>query len=218
MQKMKEDANRHKEIELKRTREIAQLRKESRKKENEIRTLQMDKRVKETVLKRKQEEVNALRKVQARQGVLSDRASGRVLQSGRNSRKPRQPMYSPKVAKQKWHKLEHNLSQMALNRLTVSQLEKDLERLMGNRDELGRSLSETLRIRDRAFMRGKEEGYIRELDDQLESLKANIEYVQENIAECQRNIVQIEETKVKSFFLPKEFQIKLALFFPGGTR
>ncbi|KAI9556503.1 hypothetical protein GHT06_016292 [Daphnia sinensis] len=175
MQKMKEDANRHKEIELKRTREIAQLRKESRKRENEIRTLQMDKRVKETVLKRKQEEVNALRKVQARgQGVLSERAAGRVFQSGRNSRKPRQPMYSPKVAKQKWHKLEHNLSQMALNRLTVSQLEKDLERLMGNRDELG---------------------YIRELDDQLESLKANIEYVQENIAECQRNIVQIEETK-----------------------
>ncbi|KZS05819.1 Kinesin-like protein [Daphnia magna] len=209
MQKMKEDANRHKEIELKRTREIAQLRKESRKRENEIRTLQMDKRVKETVLKRKQEEVNALRKVQARgQGVLSERAAGRVFQSGRNSRKPRQPMYSPKVAKQKWHKLEHNLSQMALNRLTVSQLEKDLERLMGNRDELGRSLAETLRIRDRAFMRGKEEGYIRELDDQLESLKANIEYVQENIAECQRNIVQIEETKEGQGDLDMELAIQ----------
>ncbi|XP_046439870.1 kinesin-like protein KIF21A isoform X2 [Daphnia pulex] len=208
MQKMKEDANRHKEIELKRTREIAQLRKESRKRENEIRTLQMDKRVKETVLKRKQEEVNALRKVQARQGNLSDRASGRVVQSGRNSRKPRQPMYSPKVAKQKWHKLEHNLSQMALNRLTVSQLEKDLERLMGVRDELGRSLSETLRIRDRAFMRGKEESYIRELDDQLESLKANIEYVQENIAECQRNIVQIEETKEGQGDLDMELAIQ----------
>ena len=79
MQKMKEEANRHKELELKRTREIAQLRKESRKRENEIRTLQMDKRVKESVLKRKQEEVNALRKVQARQGNLSDRAAGRVL-------------------------------------------------------------------------------------------------------------------------------------------
>lgn len=79
MQKMKEEANRHKELEMKRTREIAQLRKESRKRENEIRTLQMDKRVKETVLKRKQEEVNALRKVQARQGVLSERASGRVV-------------------------------------------------------------------------------------------------------------------------------------------
>lgn len=70
---------------------------------------------------------------------------------------------------------------------------------MGNRDELSRSLSETLRIRDRALMRGKEESYIRELDDQLESLKANIDYVQENIAECQRNIVQIEETKVNYF-------------------
>ena len=61
---------------------------------------------------------------------------------------------------------------------------------------MGRSLSETLRIRDRALMRGKEDTYIRELEDQLESLKANIDYVQENIAECQRNIVQIEEAKV----------------------
>jgi hypothetical protein len=101
------------------------------------------------------------------------------------------------VAKHKWQRLEHCLTQMALNRLTVSQLEKDLERLMANRDELGRSLAETMRIRDRALMRNKEETYIRELDDQLESLKANIDYVQENIAECQRNIVQIEETKVR---------------------
>lgn len=69
---------------------------------------------------------------------------------------------------------------------------------MANRDELTRSLSETLRIRDSALMRGKEESYIRELDDQIESLKANIDYVQENIAESQRNIVQIEETKVQS--------------------
>ena len=67
---------------------------------------------------------------------------------------------------------------------------------MANRDDLGRSLAETLRIRDRALTRGKEESYIRELDDQLESLRANIDYVQENIAECQRNIVQIEEAKV----------------------
>ena len=154
MQKMKEEANRFKELELKRAREIAQLRKESRKRENEIRTLQMDKRVKETVLKRKQEEVNALRKNQARHGALSDLAAGRVVPgtlfpsrcyrmflcrmyfynlgfavcvAGRNARKPHQP-FSPKVAKQKWARLEHNLSQMALNRLTVSQLEKDLER------------------------------------------------------------------------------------------
>ena len=87
-------------------------------------------------------------------------------------------------------------------------------RLMANRDELGRSLTETLRIRDRALMRGKEETYIRELEDQLESLKANIDYVQENIAECQRNIVQIEEAKegqggdmdMESFIQPMDLE------------
>ena len=72
---------------------------------------------------------------------------------------------------------------------------------MANRDELNRSLKETVLIRERALARGKEESYIRELDDQLESLKANIDYVQENIAECQRNIVQIEETKVTFCYL-----------------
>ena len=120
MQKMKEEVNRHKELELKRTREIAQLRKESRKHENEIRSLQMDKRVKETVLKRKQEEVNALRKVQARKEALSDLASGRVIHQqqavGRNSSRNNKPshrqLFSPKVAKQKWHKLEHNCKQL----------------------------------------------------------------------------------------------------------
>ena len=59
------------------------------------------------------------------------------------------------MAKQKWHRLERHLTQLALNRLAVSQLEKDLERLMANRDELSRSLAETLRIRDRALMRNK---------------------------------------------------------------
>lgn len=191
MQKMKEDATRHKEAELRRTREIAQLRKESRKHENQIRTLQMDKRVKETVLKRKQEEVNALRKMA--RGPLSDQAAGRVA-PGRKA-KPRQP-FSPKVAKQKWQRLEQNLSNLAYNRQAVSQLEKDLERYMGKRDELTRQLSEVLRDRDRALMRGEGGSYIREVDDQLESLKANIDYIQESIADCQRSIVQIEETKV----------------------
>ena len=41
-------------------REIAQLRKDHRKKENLIKTLQADARRKEMVLKRKQEEVKAL--------------------------------------------------------------------------------------------------------------------------------------------------------------
>ena len=73
---MKEEAAKHKDVELRRNREIAQLRKESRKRENTIRTLEAEKRVKEAVLKRKQEEVTALKKLQ--RGTLSNKAAGRV--------------------------------------------------------------------------------------------------------------------------------------------
>lgn len=74
--KMKEESHKHKEEELKRTREIAQLRKESRKNANVIRAMETEKRVKEQVLKRKQEEVLALRR-ENRKG-FSRKVAGRV--------------------------------------------------------------------------------------------------------------------------------------------
>jgi len=73
---MKEENQRHKESEIRRNREIAQLRKESRRHENQIRSLEAEKRQKEVVLKRKTEEVTALRKL-AKPG-LSNKAAGRV--------------------------------------------------------------------------------------------------------------------------------------------
>lgn len=74
--KMKEESQKHKEVELKRNREIAQLRKESRRNANMIRTMEAEKRVKEQVLRRKQEEVLALRKENKR--GLSRKAAGLI--------------------------------------------------------------------------------------------------------------------------------------------
>jgi predicted RNase H-like nuclease (RuvC/YqgF family) len=76
LNKMKEEAAKHKDVEVRRNREIAQLRKESRKRENTIRSLEAEKRVKDAVLKRKKEEVTALRKMQ--RGPLSNKAAGRI--------------------------------------------------------------------------------------------------------------------------------------------
>ena len=73
---MREENLRHKNAEERRNREIAQLRKESRRHENQIRTLEAEKRQKEVVLKRKQEEVTMLRRL-AKPG-LSNKAAGRV--------------------------------------------------------------------------------------------------------------------------------------------
>ena len=55
VQKMKEESNRHREMELKKNREVAQLKKETRKHESKIKSLETEKRLKDTVLKRKQE-------------------------------------------------------------------------------------------------------------------------------------------------------------------
>lgn len=57
MKQVKEELEKGKAVEARRTKEVAQLRKEQVRKENMIRTLEKEKRQKETVLKRKQEEV-----------------------------------------------------------------------------------------------------------------------------------------------------------------
>lgn len=60
MKQVKEELEKGKAVEARRTKEVAQLRKEQVRKEGLIRNLEKEKRQKEAVLKRKQEEVNLL--------------------------------------------------------------------------------------------------------------------------------------------------------------
>lgn len=55
--------------------------------------------------------------------------------------------------------------------------------------------------RDHALISRQDFSVIRDLEDQIERMKANIDYVQESIAESQANIMQIEESKVWAGFL-----------------
>lgn len=57
MKQVKEELEKGKAVEARRTREVSQLRKDQVRKENMIRNLEKEKRQKEVVLKRKQEEV-----------------------------------------------------------------------------------------------------------------------------------------------------------------
>lgn len=59
MKQVKEELEKGKAVEARRTKEVAQLRKEQVRKEGLIRNLEKEKRQKEAVLKRKQEEVNS---------------------------------------------------------------------------------------------------------------------------------------------------------------
>ena len=61
MQKMKQESVRHREMEQVKSRELSQMKKVSRKNESRIKALEAEKRLKENALRRKQEEVTALR-------------------------------------------------------------------------------------------------------------------------------------------------------------
>ena len=57
VQKMKEESVRHRETENQRNREVSTLKKQTRKNESKIKSLEAEKRMKELALKRKNEEV-----------------------------------------------------------------------------------------------------------------------------------------------------------------
>jgi len=153
LNKMKEESQRHKLEQERRNREMAQLRKANRKHENQIRSLEAEKRAKDVVLKRRQEEVTALRRNQF--SGMSNKASGRVgnrkggssppliLSFPPTSSKPpvgrtegyrgvaalqrKVSTFSPKVARQKWSMLEKNITQISITKKTIADLEHQLE-------------------------------------------------------------------------------------------
>lgn len=70
MKQVKEELEKGKAVEARRTKEVAQLRKEQVRKEGLIRNLEKEKRQKEAVLKRKQEEVYIFFLLQTLQNLL----------------------------------------------------------------------------------------------------------------------------------------------------
>ena len=69
-------------------------------------------------------------------------------------------------------------------------------RQIQKREELGASLEQLMRRRDHALISRQDASVIRDLEDQIESMKANFDYIQEGIAESHKNIMQIADSKV----------------------
>lgn len=168
LNKMREEAQKHKENELRRNREIAQLRKESRKNANMIRTLEADRRMKEVVLRRKQEEVTALRK---RDRGLSLKVAGRT---------PAQRAANPKALKQRWQTFERTITKQALAKQAAAEAEREMERLLQEREELGREFERLQK--QRSTMVNKDDNS--ELDDEIDNVKSKISYLQVNKMKC----------------------------------
>ncbi|XP_053723895.1 kinesin-like protein KIF21B isoform X2 [Synchiropus splendidus] len=267
MKQMKEEQQRRRMVEAKRTREIAQLKKEQRRQEYQIRALESQKRQQEMVLRRKTQEVTALRRLAK---PMSDRVAGRVARwnqvasvsdsgaelsasttasssepengrtvsglvrqwNNKNSgygylaesegsmdgtrvigrkklqRKPaglgintpasRTSSFS-KSARQKWQTLERRVMDIVMQRMTISNVEADMDRLIKKREELTAQQEALSHKREVLMADGEgpeaEDRLLLEINEEIEVLNANIDYINDSLSDCQATIVQIEETK-----------------------
>lgn len=173
MNKMKEEASRHRVSELQSTKRIAQLTKQERLKDVRIKNLEVENnRIKQN-LKRRDAEVKALK-------TRTKNAASRLLRQ------------SPKVAKSKWGKIEHEINRSMLTRQQIWNYEQQMSRDIAQRQELFEH-RENIMLRLREARRNKELDSIRDLNDEIENINSNIQYLDENIRDCQSTILLLED-------------------------
>nr|XP_040018196.1 kinesin-like protein KIF21A isoform X2 [Gasterosteus aculeatus aculeatus] len=214
MKQMKEQQEKNRMNESRRNREIASLKKDQRKQEHQLKLLEAQKRQQELILRRKTEEVTALRR-QARptsgkvirKEAVQDSSyrppSGRLYSSGnaapngtRSSYRRTVGIYSTRIARNKWQSLERRITDVIMQRMTISNMEADMNRLLKQREELTKRKEKVIRKRDRLLREGPEaEKAALPLNEEVDALTANIDYINDGIADCQANIMQMEETK-----------------------
>ncbi|CAJ1056134.1 kinesin-like protein KIF21A isoform X6 [Xyrichtys novacula] len=218
MKQMKEQQEKNRMNESRRNREIASLKKDQRKQEHQLKLLEAQKRQQELILRRKTEEVTALRRqVRPTSGKVVRKVnlpdpvqdsphrppSGRMYSSGnaapngtRLSYRRTAGIYSTRVARNKWQSLERRVSDIIMQRMTISNMEADMNRLLKQREELTKRKEKVIRKRDRLVKEGSEaEKAMLPLNEEVDALTANIDYINDSIADCQANIMQMEETK-----------------------
>uniref|UniRef100_A0A3Q4I4H9 Kinesin family member 21A n=1 Tax=Neolamprologus brichardi TaxID=32507 RepID=A0A3Q4I4H9_NEOBR len=208
MRQIKEQQDRNRATECRRNREIASLKKDQRR--HQVRQLEAQKRQQELILRRKNEEVTALRRqVRPVSGKVSRKVSlpeppqepshravpGR-LQSSSASSSNGASIYLNRSARAKWQSLERRINDIIMQRLTISNMETDMNRLLKQREELTRRRERVSRKREKTAVDGADaDRSLASLNEELESLSANIDYINDSIADCQANIMQMEEAK-----------------------
>ncbi|XP_062402973.1 kinesin-like protein KIF21A isoform X2 [Sardina pilchardus] len=215
MRQMKEQQEKNRMTESRRNREIATLKKDQRKQEHQLKLLEAQKRQQELILRRKTEEVTVLRRQMrpvsgkitrkvnpqdslqdSRYGTAGRSHTGSGLNGTRLYRRRTAGMYYSRVARGKWQTLERRISDVIMQRMTISNMEADMNRLLKQREELTRRREKLGRKRDRLSSEGAEsEKAVQTLSEELESVVANIDYINDSIADCQANIMQMEEAK-----------------------
>ncbi|XP_008568390.1 PREDICTED: kinesin-like protein KIF21A isoform X8 [Galeopterus variegatus] len=244
MKQMKEEQEKARLTESRRNREIAQLKKDQRKRDHQLRLLEAQKRNQEVVLRRKTEEVTALRR-QVR--PMSDKVAGKVTRKLSSSdasvqdtgssaaavetdpskagaqQKMRIPVarvqalpmpttngtrkkyqrkgltgrvFISKTARMKWQLLERRVTDIIMQKMTISNMEADMNRLLKQREELTKRREKLSKRREKIIKEnGEGDKNVVNINEEMESLTANIDYINDSISDCQANIMQMEEAK-----------------------
>uniref|UniRef100_A0A673CFF6 Kinesin-like protein KIF21A n=1 Tax=Sphaeramia orbicularis TaxID=375764 RepID=A0A673CFF6_9TELE len=225
MRQMKEQQERNRATECRRNREIASLKKDQRR--HQVRQLEAQKRQQEIILRRKNEEVTALRRqVRPVSGKVNKKVSlpeslqepshratpGRlqspiataangasskpVISLCRSSPARMGSIYLTRTARAKWQSLERRISDIIMQKMTISNMETDMNRLLKQREELTKRRERVSRKKEKMAVEGADaDRSLASLNEELESLNANIDYINDSIADCQANIMQMEEAK-----------------------
>ena len=110
VRQMKEESKRHREKEQTQRKEVAQLKKQERLKDNKIKSLEIENQQKNVILQRKLQEMDVLRKT--KKGEMSDKAAGRVTKSRSESRKANDKTINSTANSSKYGKtLENKIDQ-----------------------------------------------------------------------------------------------------------
>ncbi|KAM9761016.1 kinesin-like protein KIF21A isoform 5-T5 [Dama dama] len=242
MKQMKEEQEKARLTESRRNREIAQLKKDQRKRDHQLRLLEAQKRNQEVVLRRKTEEVTALRR-QVR--PMSDKVAGKVTRKLSSSDTPVQDtvssavetdalragaqqkmripvarvqalptptangtrkkyqrkgltgrVFTSKTARMKWQLLERRVTDIIMQKMTISNMEADMNRLLKQREELTKRREKLSKRREKIVKEnGEGDKNVININEEMESLTANIDYINDSISDCQANIMQMEEAK-----------------------
>ncbi|XP_060268745.1 kinesin-like protein KIF21A isoform X17 [Ovis aries] len=244
MKQMKEEQEKARLTESRRNREIAQLKKDQRKRDHQLRLLEAQKRNQEVVLRRKTEEVTALRR-QVR--PMSDKVAGKVTRKLSSSDTPVQDtgssaaavetdalragaqqkmripvarvqalptptangtrkkyqrkgltgrVFTSRTARMKWQLLERRITDIIMQKMTISNMEADMNRLLKQREELTKRREKLSKRREKIVKEnGEGDKNVININEEMESLTANIDYINDSISDCQANIMQMEEAK-----------------------
>ncbi|XP_073939227.1 kinesin-like protein KIF21A isoform X7 [Castor canadensis] len=244
MKQMKEEQEKARLTESRRNREIAQLKKDQRKRDHQLRLLEAQKRNQEVVLRRKTEEVTALRR-QVR--PMSDKVAGKVTRKLSSSDVPGQDpgssatgveadasragtqqkvkipvarvqalptpttngtrkkyqrigltgrVFTSKTARLKWQLLERRVTDIIMQKMTISNMEADMNRLLKQREELTKRREKLSKRREKMVKEsGEGDKNVANINEEMESLTANIDYINDSISDCQASIMQMEEAK-----------------------